>query len=403
MGIRDLKFNEAEFAGRDVTSLPTNPSQEGIGTAELKARFDNIPKMMIALGKHNELIDALAGTEGAGNIGTQGGGNVQAKLDGKFDKVNVTQTLGSATEKVPSEKAVVDALSSAGYGDMLKAAYDKNDNGIVDDAEKLGGQLPAYYAKKTEVNTAQTTANAAIPKAGGSFYGSVTTQNISPSLNNTYVVGGANQRYRDAYFFTLHLDSMLAFEGVGAEWKEIRALTTLAFRKSDAPATKINIDAANCPAPSSARYKENIQNVTEADALKILKLRPVSYNYKPESGYEGSSKAFIAEEAAEVDERYVYRTAHITEPEVSHVDEKTGETIIDEPAVYEMRIEGLNQNPIICDLVALCQRQQRQIDDLTARIENENAALKDLLVKKGACTQEEMDGILREEEEQNEF
>jgi hypothetical protein len=36
----------------------------------------------------------------------------------------VTQVLGSATNKVPSEKAVVDALSSSGYGDMLKAVYD---------------------------------------------------------------------------------------------------------------------------------------------------------------------------------------------------------------------------------------------------------------------------------------
>ncbi len=244
----------------------------------------------------------------------------------------------------------------------------------VIDAEKLGGQLPKYYTGL--ITAAQNTANAAIPKAGGTFSGSVTTQNISPSINNTYVLGSANQRYRDAYFFTQHLDSMLAFEGTGAEWKEIRALTTLAFRKSDAPATKINIDAANVQAPSSARYKENIQNVTEADALKILKLRPVSYDYKPESGYEGSSKAFVADEAAEVDERYVYRTAHITEPEVSHVDEKTGETIIDEPAVYEMRIEGLNQNPIICDLVALCQRQQKQIDDLTARVEKLEAKIK---------------------------
>ena len=36
---------------------------EGISASELKARFDNIGKMMIALGKHNELIDALMDTE----------------------------------------------------------------------------------------------------------------------------------------------------------------------------------------------------------------------------------------------------------------------------------------------------------------------------------------------------
>lgn len=39
-------------------------------------------------------------------------------------------------------------------GDMLKSVYDTNDNGKVDkadDAEKLGGQLPSYYAKATDL------------------------------------------------------------------------------------------------------------------------------------------------------------------------------------------------------------------------------------------------------------
>ncbi len=36
-------------------------------------------------------------------------------------------------------------LGNAGYGDMLKSIYDQNNNGIVDNAEKLGGKLPSYY------------------------------------------------------------------------------------------------------------------------------------------------------------------------------------------------------------------------------------------------------------------
>lgn len=141
--------------------------------------------------------------------------------------------------------------------------------------------------------------------------------------------------------------------------------------------TKINIDAANCAAPSSIRYKENIQDVTEEDAVKPLHLRPIIHDWKTGSGYEdrGNAKSFIAEEAAEIDERYIYRTAHITLPEISHMDEETGKYIIDRPAEYEMRIEGLNQNAILCDTVALCQRQQKQIDALEGRIlELEKAA-----------------------------
>ena len=63
MNIDKLKFTDADFNGQDVSSLPDNPSAEGISASELKARFDNIGKMMIALGKHNELIDALMDTE----------------------------------------------------------------------------------------------------------------------------------------------------------------------------------------------------------------------------------------------------------------------------------------------------------------------------------------------------
>lgn len=50
-------------------------------------------------------------------------------------------------------KELNDSLTNLGYGDMLKTTYDTNRNGIVDDAEKLGGQLPSYYAKKTDLDS----------------------------------------------------------------------------------------------------------------------------------------------------------------------------------------------------------------------------------------------------------
>lgn len=48
-------------------------------------------------------------------------------------------------------------------GDMLKSTYDTNSDGIVNDSDKLGGQLPSYYAKesdldlKTSINDSNTT------------------------------------------------------------------------------------------------------------------------------------------------------------------------------------------------------------------------------------------------------
>lgn len=66
MALDSLKFTEGEFVGKDISSLPDAPSASGITAAELKARFDQIPKMMIALGKYNDLIDALTASGAIG-------------------------------------------------------------------------------------------------------------------------------------------------------------------------------------------------------------------------------------------------------------------------------------------------------------------------------------------------
>lgn len=54
-----------------------------------------------------------------------------------------------ADEAVEKAEGVVETL-----GDMTKKVYDTNGNGIVDNAEQLGGQLPEYYAKAEDLNPA---------------------------------------------------------------------------------------------------------------------------------------------------------------------------------------------------------------------------------------------------------
>lgn len=59
MGLESLRFNDSDFTGKDIASLPDSPSASGITAQQLKERFDMIPKMMVALGGYNKLIDAL--------------------------------------------------------------------------------------------------------------------------------------------------------------------------------------------------------------------------------------------------------------------------------------------------------------------------------------------------------
>lgn len=57
-----------------------------------------------------------------------------------------TPAPGDNSTKAASTAFVANAIASLGAGDMLKSVYDTTNNGIVDNAEKLGGVLPAAYA-----------------------------------------------------------------------------------------------------------------------------------------------------------------------------------------------------------------------------------------------------------------
>ena len=61
-------------------------------------------------------------------------------------------------------------IGALGSG-MDASIYDSDGDGIVDNAERLGGNLPEYYATKTAVTSAQNTADNAMPKSGGIFTG----------------------------------------------------------------------------------------------------------------------------------------------------------------------------------------------------------------------------------------
>ena len=84
-----------------------------------------------------------------GEIGPQGPAGVSPTVEvsktGKVTTITITDATG------PHTATINDGADGSGTGDMVRATYDANENGIVDDAEKLGGQLPGYYAKASDV------------------------------------------------------------------------------------------------------------------------------------------------------------------------------------------------------------------------------------------------------------
>lgn len=159
--IKRMKFKEEDFLGKDIKSLSNTPSKDGMSAAEIKERFDQIPKMMVALGKINGLIDALTSTvpgdSGAKNIGA-------------------TFPNGQPSDVQEILYNLWDAISKGGYGDMMKAVYDANGDGVVDNAKMLGGvTLEQLFLRMYPV---------------GSIYMSVQEVNPSQLFGGTWVSWG---------------------------------------------------------------------------------------------------------------------------------------------------------------------------------------------------------------------
>ena len=237
------KIENADLSGKMISELSDVPE---LTADELKKRFDAASKDVI-IPKFNKLIDALAALSAASNIGMNPPEGITAEqniaavitalavsvksnsdlshshsnkavIDAitadakkKYDDLvslfsaikTVSNVVKDDSTLLPTGKAIVDYVKELGGGDMLKATYDSDDDGVVDDASKLGGQAPAYYQKSTD-NTLQTD-NKTVTGAINEVYGMA--QNGGKNLigedfssEKSYTVGkhviNGNSRYR---------------------------------------------------------------------------------------------------------------------------------------------------------------------------------------------------------------
>ena len=119
------------------------------------------------------------------------------------------------------------------------------------------------------------------------------------------------------------------------------------YNNTTANAANLHIDATGkiFRSSSSLRYKKNVETLTDAEADVILNgLRPVTFHSNDQDLEEVGHLGLIAEEVAEVD------------PRLAHFDS-------------EGRPDGVQYDRVVSPLLQLVQRQQRQIEELTARLD----------------------------------
>ena len=79
-------------------------------------------------------------------VGPQGDDGVSPTLSSsKSGKVTTIYYTDADHTSQTVLATINDGQDGTGIGDMVKATYDTDDSGVVDDAERLGGQLPDYY------------------------------------------------------------------------------------------------------------------------------------------------------------------------------------------------------------------------------------------------------------------
>lgn len=99
-------------------------------------------------------IQGLQGETGPqGATGPKGETGPQGPV-GPAPEVTVSRA-GKVTTVTIGDKSftINDGADGSGVGDMLKATYDNDGNGIVDDAEKLEGHAASYFAQASHTHT----------------------------------------------------------------------------------------------------------------------------------------------------------------------------------------------------------------------------------------------------------
>ena len=130
----EVTKNQLELALGDVTTA--------VGSANTAA--NNAQTVADTVQAKLDNGDFVGATGPAGSTGADGvSPTVAVSKTGKVATVTITDKDGEHTFTVN------DGADGSGSGDMMKATYDSNGNGIVDNAEKLEGHAASYFAQAT--------------------------------------------------------------------------------------------------------------------------------------------------------------------------------------------------------------------------------------------------------------
>ena len=155
------RITEDDLQGKGVIGQPEVP---GLSTLEMQQSVEQIVRE-VAIPGLNRLAGELEAAAGAASLGMERPagvpetvpatvqGIIAAHLESRENPHGVTAAQVEAYTRAETDAAISKKVVEIGAGDMAQAVYAANGQaGVVDeaaDAQKLGGQPPAFYASRT--------------------------------------------------------------------------------------------------------------------------------------------------------------------------------------------------------------------------------------------------------------
>ncbi len=201
------RITPEDLSGKGNLGRPDTP---GVSTAEMQRILDEIPREVI-VPAFNALAEQLESADAAAQLGAtlpgrsgdlpEGTGHtVQDVLEAllqysrshRQDKQNphgVTADQVGAYSKAETDRVISDRVQQIGSADMTKAEYGGSAPGIVkaaDNADKLGGRLPADYASANSVKVFTATFRLdGWAQSGSSWTQTVSCAGMQPDCNTS--------------------------------------------------------------------------------------------------------------------------------------------------------------------------------------------------------------------------
>lgn len=226
----ELENDSGYITSSDIPSIPVTTVNGKTGAVVLNATdVRALPNTTVIPTTTSQLTNNSGYITSAGAPvqmvnGKTGAVQLTATDVGAISAADISQILGNSSTKVPSEKAVADAMSAAGYGDMLKAKYANNStDDTVDKAfsDANGKNIADTYVPKdggtlnnVDANTLITTGNYLIGEGCTNFpdgsQGSV-----------VQVVGAGGSAYQTTVIYATNTYAHRAYNGTTwTAWKD---------------------------------------------------------------------------------------------------------------------------------------------------------------------------------------